>query len=122
MPIKTAVVAIGGNSLIPDNNKRDMRFQWDAVRETCGHIAEMVKAGWHIVVTHGNGPQVGYILRRAELAAHQVHTVPLDIIVAETQRSIRYIGRQALRTSLGAMGLFRNVLTLVTQTQVGTDD
>ena len=122
MPIKTAVVAIGGNSLIPDNSKRDMRFQWDAVRETCGHIAEMVKAGWHIVVTHGNGPQVGYILRRAELAAHEVHTVPLDIIVADTQGSIGYMVQQALRNSLRSMGIARNVISLVTQTQVEKND
>ncbi|HLY26030.1 MAG TPA: carbamate kinase, partial [Aggregatilineales bacterium] len=77
MPVKTAVIAIGGNSLIPDNSKREMKYQWDAVRETCGHIALMVKEGWRIVITHGNGPQVGYILRRAELAAPEVHTVPL---------------------------------------------
>jgi carbamate kinase len=122
MPLKTAVVAIGGNSLIPDNSRREMSFQWDAVRETCGHIACMIRDGWRVVVTHGNGPQVGYILRRAELAAHEVHTVPLDIIGADTQGSIGYMIQQALRNSLRSMGISRNVISLVTQTLVDKHD
>src|SRR5258708_35062249 len=116
MPIKTAVVAIGGNSLIPDNSKRDMRFQWDAVRETCGHIAEMVKAGWHIVVTHGNGPQVGYILRRAGLAAHAVHTVPLDIILADTAGRIGSMRHQEPRQQLRSLGISPATVNPRTQT------
>jgi carbamate kinase len=122
MATKTAVIAIGGNSLIPDNSRREMNFQWDAVRETCGHIAQMVSEGWRVVITHGNGPQVGYILRRAELAAHEVHTVPLDIIVADTQGSIGYMVQQALRNSLRAMGISRNVISFVTQTEVDKND
>jgi carbamate kinase len=122
MPSKTAVIAIGGNSLIPDNSKREMNYQWDAVRETCGHIACMIREGWSVVITHGNGPQVGYILRRAELAAHEVHAVPLDIIGADTQGSIGYMVQQALRNSLRALGINRNVISLVTQTQVDKDD
>ncbi len=122
MPIRTAVVAVGGNSLIPDNTKREMKYQWDAVRETCGHIACMIKEGWRVVVTHGNGPQVGFILRRAELAAHELHTMSLDIIGADTQGSIGYMIQQALRNSLRAMGLSMNVITIVTQTRVDMDD
>ncbi len=122
MPIKTAVVAVGGNSLIPDNTKREMKYQWDAVRETCGHIACMIKEGWRVVVTHGNGPQVGFILRRAELASHEVHTMSLDIIGADTQGSIGYMIQQALRNSLRAMGLSMSVITIVTQTRVDKDD
>src|SRR5215470_3714460 len=122
MAVKTAVIAIGGNSLIPDNSRREMKFQWDAVRETCDHIASMVKEGWRVVVTHGNGPQVGYILRRAELAAHEVHTMSLDIIGADTQGSIGYMVQQALRNSLRAMGIARNVISLVTQTLVDKND
>ncbi len=122
MPIKTAVVAVGGNSLILDNTKREMKYQWDAVRETCGHIACMIKEGWRVVITHGNGPQVGFILRRAELAAHEVHTMSLDIIGADTQGSIGYMIQQALRNSLRAMGLSINVITVVTQTLVDKND
>ncbi len=122
MPVKTAVVAIGGNSLIPDNEHREMKYQWDAVRETCCHIATMIHEGWQVVITHGNGPQVGYILRRAELAAHEVHTMSLDIIGADTQGSIGYMIQQALRNSLRSMGLSMNVITLVTQTLVDKYD
>ncbi len=122
MPVKTAVVAIGGNSLIQDNTRREMKYQWDAVRETCSHIAAMISEGWQVVITHGNGPQVGYILRRAELAAHEVHTVPLDIIGADTQGSIGYMIQQSLRNSLRSMGLSMNVISLVTQTLVDKED
>src|SRR5258708_39996869 len=95
MAIKTAVVAIGGNSLIPDNSKRDMRFQWEAVRETCGHVAEMVKAGWHIAVTHGNGPQGGYILRRAAPAPPHVEEGALVMDVEGSLRSTSPTGRSS---------------------------
>ena len=67
-----AVVAIGGNSLITDNKDPSVPRQWDAVRETTRNVADMVEAGWTVVVTHGNGPQVGFILRRNELAAAEV--------------------------------------------------
>jgi carbamate kinase len=99
-----------------------MKYQWEAVRETCNHIASMVLEGWQIVITHGNGPQVGYILRRAELASHEVHTVPLDVIGADTQGSIGYMIQQSLRNSLRSMGLSMNVISLVTQTLVDTAD
>src|SRR5258708_9226711 len=122
MSNNTAVIAIGGNSLIPDNSRREMNYQWDAVRETCGHIGCMIKEGWGVVITDGTGPQVGYILRRSELAAHEVHTVPLDIIGADTQGSIGYMVQQALRNSLRSLGIARNVISLVTQTQVDKND
>ena len=122
MSTRIAVIAIGGNSLIQDNSKKDVSFQWDAVRETCSHIACMIRDGWRVVITHGNGPQVGFILRRAELAAHEVHTVPLDIIGADTQGSIGYMLQQALRNSLHAIGITQNVISLVTQTLVDKND
>ena len=96
MPEKLAAVAIGGNSLITDPKQPDVPHQWDAVRETCRHIAHMIADGWQIVITHGNGPQVGFILRRAERASSQVHTVPFDLIVADTQGSLGYMLQQAL--------------------------
>jgi carbamate kinase len=97
---RTDLVAVGGNSLITYKNNPDVPHQWDAVRETCRHLADLVEAGWRLVITHGNGPQVGYILRRNELAAHEVHTTPLDLIVADTQGSIGYMLQQALRNEL----------------------
>jgi carbamate kinase len=122
MPSQIAVVAIGGNSLIQSNERREVRYQWDAVRQTCEHIAQLVKQGWRVLITHGNGPQVGFILRRAELAAHEVHTVPLDLIVADTQGAIGYMLQQALRNSLRALGINQSVVTIVTQTVVRRDD
>src|SRR5690606_30117021 len=119
---KLAIVAIGGNSLIEDPKQPELAHQWDAVRRTCRDIALMIADGWHIVITHGNGPQVGYILRRSELAAHEVHPVPLDIIVADTQGSIGYMIQQALDNSLRRLGINRTCATVVTQIRVDHDD
>jgi carbamate kinase len=122
MPSKVAVVAVGGNSLIVDRDQPGVPHQWDAVRETCRHIADMVQAGWRLVITHGNGPQVGYILRRNELAAYAVHSTPLDLIVADTQGSIGYMLQQALRNELGSRGIEHPVVSVVTQVLVDQDD
>jgi carbamate kinase len=119
---KIAVVAIGGNSLIQDKSRPDVRYQWEAVRETTKHIAHMVEQGWNVVITHGNGPQVGFILRRSELAAGEVHTVPLDIIGADTQGSIGYMLQQALSNELRKRRIVRQVVTVVTQVLVDKDD
>lgn len=122
MAEKTAVVAIGGNSLITEKSKTAVSHQWDAVRETCQHIADMVEEGWNVVITHGNGPQVGFILRRNELAAHEVHTTPLDLIGADTQGAIGYMLQQALNNELRLRGINRSVITMVTQVLVDRDD
>jgi carbamate kinase len=119
---KLAAVAIGGNSLITDPKHPEVAHQWDAVRQTCEHIADMILDGWSVIVTHGNGPQVGYILRRSELAAAQVHTVPLDIIVADTQGSIGYMVQQSLDNALRRRGINRTILTVITQVRVDPDD
>lgn len=119
---KTAVIAIGGNSLIEDNKNPQVENQWDAVRTTCQHIAMLVSEGWQVVVTHGNGPQVGFILRRNELAAYEVHTTPLDLIGADTQGAIGYMLQQALDNSLRAIGLNKSVISLVSQTLVSQSD
>lgn len=119
---KTALVAIGGNSLISDKHSPDVRHQWEAVRQTCKHLADMVEAGWNLIVTHGNGPQVGFILRRNELAQDEVHQTPLDIIGADTQGSIGYMLQQALHNELYARGKQRKVVSVVTQVLVDKDD
>lgn len=122
MSNKLAVVAVGGNSLITDKHHPDVPHQWDAVRETCRHLADMVEDGWTLVVTHGNGPQVGYILRRNELASHEVHPTPLDVIGADTQGSIGYMLQQALRNELNSRGIDKPVVSVVTQVLVDRDD
>lgn len=121
---KLAVVAIGGNSLITDPKNPGIARQWDAARETCRHIADMIADGWHVVITHGNGPQVGYIMRRGEIAKREanIHDVPLDLIVADTQGSIGYMLQQALDNSLRRLGMNRTVASIVTQVRVDQND
>lgn len=117
-----AVVAIGGNSLITDNKDPGVPRQWDAVRETARNVADMVQEGWTVVVTHGNGPQVGFILRRNELAAPEVHPTPLDLIVADTQGSIGFMLQQALNNEFFQRKIDRQCITLITQVLVAADD
>ncbi len=119
---KLAAVAIGGNSLIQDPKHPDVIHQWEAVCQTCTHVADMIADGWSVIITHGNGPQVGYILRRAELAAAQVHTVPLDLIGADTQGAIGYMLQQSLDNELRKRGINRTIVTVVTQTRVDEHD
>jgi len=119
---KTAVIAIGGNSLITDKQHEDVASQWCAVHETCHHIADMIARGWDLVITHGNGPQVGFILRRNELAAHEVHTTPMDIIGADTQGSIGYMITQCLHNEFKRRGVNRPLVSVVTQVLVDRND
>ena len=119
---KTAVVAVGGNALITDKQHQDVASQVSAVEETCRHIADMIVQGWNVVVTHGNGPQVGFILRRNELAAGEVHQTPLDIIGADTQGAIGYMIARALDNEFTQRGIQRPVAAVVTQVVVDRDD
>jgi carbamate kinase len=119
---KTAVIAIGGNSLILDKQHEDVQSQWGAVQETCKHIADMIERGWNLIITHGNGPQVGFILRRNELAEQEVHSTPLDMIGADTQGSIGYMISQALGNEFKRRGIDKPIATVVTQVVVDRDD
>ena len=121
---KVIVVAIGGNSLIQNPKEPTVSRQWDAVRSTTDEIAKLVAAGYRVVVTHGNGPQVGYILQRSEIAAKHsgIHSVPLDLVVADTQGSIGYMIQQALDNSIRRLGIARTVITMVTQVEVDPND
>jgi carbamate kinase len=119
---KTAVVAIGGNSLIIDKDHQTVADQFEAAREICAHIASMVEQGWEVIVTHGNGPQVGFILLRSELASKFVHTVPLDSCVAETQGELGYMIQQCLRNEFLLRGIKNPVATVVTQILVRKND
>jgi len=119
---KLAVVAIGGNSLILDKNRKTIPDQFDAVRETAGHLADMIEAGWDVVITHGNGPQVGFILRRSELALHELHPVPLDYCGADTQGAIGYMIQKALRNEFHKRNIDKQAVTVVTQVEVSADD
>lgn len=121
---KLAVVAIGGNSLIKDNQHITVEDQYQAAKETCHHIADMIEAGWDVAIGHGNGPQVGFILRRSEIA-HKVagmHEVPLDSCGADTQGAIGYHLQQNLQNELHRRGIRKAVATVVTQVLVDKDD
>lgn len=119
---KLAVVAIGGNSLIKDEAHKSVPDQFAAVRETAVHIAEMIEQGWNVVVTHGNGPQVGFILLRSELSHHVLHTVPLDSCGADTQGAIGYMIQQALYNEFLRRNIQRQCITVVTQVLVNKND
>jgi carbamate kinase len=122
MERRTAVIAIGGNSLIKDKQHQTVRDQYIAARETCHHIVGMISDGWGVVITHGNGPQVGFILRRSELAAGELHEVPLDVCGADTQGAIGYELQQNLCNEFRRYGIDRDAVTLVCQTEVAAGD
>jgi carbamate kinase len=117
-----AVVAVGGNALIKDNQHRAIPDQYAVACETMIHIADMIEAGWDVVVTHGNGPQVGFILRRSELAMRELHAVPLDYCGADTQGAIGYMFQQALHNEFERRGIKKQAITIVTETLVDRDD
>ena len=119
---KVAVVAIGGNSLIKDKDHRTVPDQFESTREACVHIAGMIEQGWDVVITHGNGPQVGFILLRSELAGDVLHTVPLDSCGADTQGAIGYMIQQSLYNEFDKRGMKKRAATVVTQVVVGKDD
>jgi carbamate kinase len=121
---KIAVVAIGGNSLIKDKQHQTVEDQYDAAKETAQHIAEMIEAGWDVAIGHGNGPQVGFILRRSEIA-HKVegmHELPLDVCGADSQGAIGYSLQQNLQNELQRRQIDKPVSTVVTQVLVDKHD
>ncbi|HPC07154.1 MAG TPA: carbamate kinase, partial [Anaerolineaceae bacterium] len=124
MSKKIAVVAIGGNSLIKDKNHQTVEDQYQAAKETTYHIADMIEAGWDVAIGHGNGPQVGFILRRSEIAAkvEGMHEVPLDVCGADSQGAIGYSLQQTLQNELHRRGIKKAVATVVTQVAVDRND
>lgn len=119
---KTVVVAIGGNSLIKDEKHQTVPDQYKAICETAENIADLIEFGYRVVITHGNGPQVGFILLRSEYSRGILHEVPLDSIVADTQGAIGYQIQQALMNELLKRNIHKQVITVVTQTLVDRND
>lgn len=119
---QVAVIAVGGNSLILDDKHKTVSDQYAATVETSKHIAGMIQAGWNVVLTHGNGPQVGFILRRSELSLHELHPVPLDYCGADTQGAIGYMFQRALHNEFHARGINKQAATIVTQVLVDKHD
>jgi len=121
---KVAVVAIGGNSLIKDSKHQSVEDQYQAAKETTFHIADMIEAGWNVAIGHGNGPQVGFILRRSEIAnrVEGMHEVPLDVCGADSQGAIGYSLQQTLQNELFRRKIKTNVATVITQVLVDHND
>jgi carbamate kinase len=122
MDSRFAVLAIGGNSLIKDKNHIALSSQYEAIQETSKYIAELIAEGLSMVITHGNGPQVGFIYRRGELARHELPLIPLDICGADTQGAIGYMIQKALLNEFRLRGITKKVTTVVTQTIVDPHD
>ena len=116
------VIAIGGNSLIPDGDHESVQDQYLAAAETDDHIASLVEQGWDVAISHGNGPQVGFILRRSEMASSELHEVPLDFCGADTQGAIGYMLQQNLVNDFRQRGISKGVATIVTQVEVDAND
>lgn len=116
------VLAIGGNSLIRDATRRSVQDQYATCLETCQNIALLLREGYRLAITHGNGPQVGYVLRRSELASHELHIVPLDSCGADTQGAIGYHIQQAMYSCMADWERRTPVVTVVTQVLVDAED
>ena len=121
---KLAVIAVGGNSLIKDDKHVTVQDQEQALRETAHHVADMIEAGWDLAIGHGNGPQVGFILRRSEIAAKYegMHEVPLDVCGADSQGAIGYEFQQALQNEYHKRGIQKGAATVITQVLVDKSD
>jgi carbamate kinase len=122
---RTAVVAIGGNALVTDNAHGSIHDQFVAARRIARQVAQMAADGWTIVVTHGNGPQAGFILRRSDIVAGIDTSIPriaLDIAVADSQGGIGYIVATSLTNELHDAGIEREVVAVVTHTLVDAAD
>ena len=120
---KTVIVALGGNLFISDETHQSVPDQYRAAERACGHIVPLLRdPDLRLVVTHGNGPQVGFILLRSELAAPAMHQVPLDSCVADTQGALGYQLERALRNELRRHRLARSPAAVVTLVLVDRDD
>jgi carbamate kinase len=119
---KLAVVAVGGNALIRDEQHRSIDDQYDTAQETVRYVVDMIEAGWRVVFTHGSGPQMGFILRRSELALHEVTPVPMDYAGADLQGALGYMFVKALRNEFRRRGLRREAVAVVTQVLVDGAD
>lgn len=124
MTEKLAFIAIGGNSLIKNKNLQTVEDQHQAIHETIRHVADLIEQGYQVVISHGNGPQVGFIMLRSEVARREtgLHLVPLVNVVADTQGSIGYQIQQSLNNELAARGKKGQCLTVVTQVVVDRND
>ncbi|MHC5224809.1 carbamate kinase [Ignatzschineria sp. LJL83] len=119
---KLAVVAVGGNAILNEDSKSAWNDQYQNILEASHHIADLIEDNWQVVVTHGNGPQVGHILRRSELSIQELPPEPFDYAVANTQGTIGYMFQNALSSVLQERGIHKPVASIITQTLVSDKD
>lgn len=120
--MKTAVIAIGGNAILRSGERPTQENQMRNVAATCKGLADLIQRGYDIVITHGNGPQVGDILLRNELAQAEVPPMGLDVCDAESQGQIGYMLQQALSSEFVQRGMDKVAVSLITQVIVSEDD
>jgi carbamate kinase len=120
--LKTAVIAVGGNAILRPGDALTQENQMKHVTSTCKALADLIQRGYDIVVTHGNGPQVGNILLRAEIAKNEVPANALDVCVAESQGQIGYMIQQALSSEFSERGMDKVAVSMITQVVVSEDD
>ncbi len=119
---RIAVVAVGGNSLIKGPQRQSIPDQYEAARETICHVVDLIVEGWRVVLTHGNGPQVGFALRRSELAMGEAPPVPMDYAGADVQGAVGYMFQKAFHNEFLSRGLGGRAITLVTEVLVDAAD
>lgn len=119
---KTIVMALGGNAIIRAKEKGTRDEQWNNIKSTCHNVGELVKQGHRIVMTHGNGPQVGNILTKNEMAKSVVPAMPLDVIVSNTQGAIGYAILQTMENHFASHGIDTPIVAIVTQVVISPDD
>ncbi|MFP4001792.1 MAG: carbamate kinase [Thermoplasmata archaeon] len=120
--MKTAVIALGGNSLVRPDDEGTADEQFEMMEKTCEKLVVMIERGYDIVLTHGNGPQVGNILLQNEISSKKVPSMPLDVCGAQSQGQIGYMFQQTLRNKLIEKGIERDVLSIITQVEVDEND
>lgn len=119
---KTAVIALGGNALLRQGQIGTTQEQYENARITCSYLVSLIKKNWNVVITHGNGPQVGNIILKNEISKNELPPEPIDVCVAYSQGSIGYILQQALLNELKKLQINRSVVTMITQVLVDKND
>ncbi len=119
---KTIVVALGGNAITREFEEGDIHEQFENTRRSLTNIIDLLKQGYNMVITHGNGPQVGNALIRVEESRHLVPPLPLGVIVADLEGGMGYMIEQCLQNKMHDMGVLRKVTTILTQVIVDKDD
>ncbi len=120
--MKSATVALGGNSLLRQEDEGTAEEQFERMKKTCERLAVMIEKGYDLVLTHGNGPQVGNILIQNELASSEVPPLPLDVCGAESQGQIGYMFQQTLKNELNKHDIDMTISSVITQVIVDGDD